>query len=74
MLSLLNFRILLFAVLCGAVFFRVVELNLPFLESYNSIGRQSIVAAVAHNFYQYGFNFFYPQINENGHGPVPQHH
>ncbi len=52
-----------------AFLFRICQLNLPFIEPYNSITRQSIVASVARNFYQRGFHFFYPEINENGKGP-----
>lgn len=52
-----------------AFLFRIYQLNLPFIEPYNSITRQSIVASVARNFYERGFHFFYPEINENGKGP-----
>jgi 4-amino-4-deoxy-L-arabinose transferase-like glycosyltransferase len=53
----------------AAVGLRVWRINLPVVEPYNSIARQSIVASVARNFYEHGFNFFYPEINENGRGP-----
>lgn len=57
------------AILAAAIFLRAWKLDLPFVEPYNSIARQSISASVARNFYQNGFNFFYPEINENGRGP-----
>ncbi len=56
-------------VFAGAFFFRVYQLDLPIVEPYNSLSRQAIVATVARNFYQHGFNFFYPEIDENGPGP-----
>ncbi len=48
---------------------RFAHINIPIVENYNSITRQSIVASIARNFYDHGFNFFYPEINENGNGP-----
>ena len=51
------------------VFLRVYHLNLEILEPYNNVSRQSIVASVARNFYRHGFNFFYPELDENGGGP-----
>ena len=64
-----NRTILLILTALAAVGLRVWNLNLPFVEPYNSIARQSIVASVARNFYENGFNFSYPEINENGRGP-----
>ncbi|MBF0254675.1 MAG: glycosyltransferase family 39 protein, partial [Candidatus Omnitrophica bacterium] len=52
-----------------AVAVRFYHINVPYVETYNSIGRQSIVASVARNFYQRSMNFFYPQVDENGKGP-----
>ncbi len=57
---------LLFA---AALLIRLWQIDLPTLEPYNSLSRQAIVASVARNFYQRDWNFFYPQIDENGHGP-----
>jgi 4-amino-4-deoxy-L-arabinose transferase-like glycosyltransferase len=48
---------------------RVAYIQIPFVEPFNNITRQSIGATVARNFYQHGFNFFYPEIDENGKGP-----
>lgn len=39
------------------------------MEPYNAVARQSIVAEVARNYYQHGFHFFYPELDENGKGP-----
>ena len=52
-----------------ALLLRLAYLNLPFFEPYNSVGRQAVGAFVARNFYQHGFNFFYPEIDNNGAGP-----
>lgn len=52
-----------------AIFVRVYHLNVPFVEPFNSISRLSNCASVARNFYTNGFNFFYPEIDENGPGP-----
>jgi len=59
----------IFLLIVLALALRLTRLNLPFFEPYNSIGRQAVGASVARNFYQHGFNFFYPEINENGAGP-----
>ena len=64
-----NHQAALLFVAALALGLRVWNLNLPFLEPYNNIARQSIVASVARNFYERGFNFFYPEIDENGKGP-----
>lgn len=48
---------------------RVFNLNIPFLEPFNSVSRQSMCASVARNFYERGFHLFYPEIDENGSGP-----
>ena len=48
---------------------RLFNLNLPFLEPFNNYSRQSMSASVARNFYDHGFNLFYPEIYENGNGP-----
>lgn len=48
---------------------RVAYIQVPIVEQFNNITRQSIGATVARNFYQHGFNFFYPEIDENGKGP-----
>ncbi len=60
---------IVFAVLGLALALRVYHLNLPFLEPYNNITRQSVVAMMVRNFYQHGFQFFYPEIDLNGNGP-----
>lgn len=62
-------RLPLLAILCLAAALRFTKLDLPFVEPYNSLSRQAIVATVARNFYQHGFDFFYPEIDENGRGP-----
>ncbi len=59
----------LFFVILAAALLRLYRLDLPFVEPYNSLSRQAIVATVARNFYQHGFNFLYPEIDENGKGP-----
>ncbi len=48
---------------------RSYNLNVPFVERFNAISRLSNCASVARNFYEHGFNFFYPEIDENGAGP-----
>ena len=57
------FIVLVFALALGL---RVWRLDLPILESYNNIARQSITAQVARNFYEDGFHFFRPELDENG--------
>ncbi|OIO39105.1 MAG: hypothetical protein AUJ72_01350, partial [Candidatus Omnitrophica bacterium CG1_02_46_14] len=52
-----------------AVAVRVYNLNVPFVERFNAISRLSNCGSVARNFYYHGFNFFYPEIDENGPGP-----
>lgn len=61
-------RNLLLAVLAAAAFFRLIYLNLPFLEPYNSMARQAIGAQIARNFFRDGFDFFRPEIDANGAG------
>ena len=58
---------LLILFLAAAV--RFYRVDIPFVETYNSLSRQSICASVAKNFYAGGFHFFNPEINENGRGP-----
>jgi len=58
-----------FAILILAFIVRVVWLNTPFLEPFNSIARQSICAQVARNFYIRDANMLHPQIDVNGNGP-----
>ncbi len=53
----------------AAFFLRVYHLNLPYLESYNNLTRQSVVGMIVRNFYRHGFNFFYPELDLNGNGP-----
>ncbi len=48
---------------------RTIYLNIPLIEPYNNITRQTVVGMVARNFYQHGFNFFYPELDDNGAGP-----
>jgi len=48
---------------------RVFHLDIPFVEPYNNISRQSMCASVARNFYEHGFNLFYPEVDEGGAGP-----
>ncbi len=48
---------------------RAYNLNVPFVERFNAISRLSNCASVVRNFYEHGFNFFYPEIDENGPGP-----
>lgn len=62
-------RLLFFGVIALAAAVRLWHLDLPFIEPYNSLSRQAICATVARNFYKHGFNFFYPEIDENGSGP-----
>ena len=52
-----------------ALALRLYQINIPFLEPYNSITRQTLVAMVARNFYEHDFDFFYPEIDRNGSGP-----
>src|SRR3990167_680095 len=58
-----------FLIFVLALFVRVYNLDLPFLEPYNNITRQVVVGMVARNFYHHGFNFFYPELDDNGTGP-----
>lgn len=60
---------IVFAIFLAAFFVRAYNLNLPFVEPYNNISRQSMSATVVRNFYEKGFNLFYPEIDENGPGP-----
>ena len=46
-----------------AIFLRLWNLNLPFVEPYNSMTRQSMVAEIARNFYEHDFNFDFIDIN-----------
>ena len=57
------------ALIVLALALRLAQLNLPFFEPYNSVGRQAVGAFVARNFYEHGFNFFYPEVDNNGPGP-----
>jgi len=59
----------IYAIFFLALLVRVWNLDIPFVEPYNNISRQSLCASVARNFYQHGFNLFYPEIDENGPGP-----
>src|SRR3989338_8211507 len=52
-----------------ALLVRVFYLNIAFVEPYNNLTRQTVVGMVARNFYQHGFNFFYPELDDNGTGP-----
>lgn len=47
---------------------RLYRIDLPFIEPYNSISRQAIVAEVARNFYRNGYDFTRPEIDDNGTG------
>lgn len=68
MLFRANNKIVL-GVFLAALFVRVYNLNLPFVEPYNNISRQSMSATVVRNLYEKGFNLLYPEIDENGPGP-----
>jgi 4-amino-4-deoxy-L-arabinose transferase-like glycosyltransferase len=60
---------LILLVFALAVLVRVYNLNIPFLEPFNNMSRQSMCASVARNFYEHGMNLFYPELDENGTGP-----
>ena len=60
------FAILVFV---AAFALRIYHLGLPFVEPYNNITRQSVVAMIVRNFYRHGFRFFYPETDLNGNGP-----
>jgi 4-amino-4-deoxy-L-arabinose transferase-like glycosyltransferase len=68
-MTLSRSRAALLAVFALAAFLRFYRLDLPFVEPYNSLSRQAICATVAKNFYKHGFDFFHPEIDENGAGP-----
>jgi len=59
--------ILLLTLLCIGVFFRLIKISQPFVDEWS--WRQADVAMIAENFYRYGFNIFYPQINWAGDSP-----
>ncbi|MBI4432107.1 MAG: glycosyltransferase family 39 protein [Candidatus Omnitrophica bacterium] len=56
-------------IIFAAVAVRFYHLDLPYMEPYNSVSRQMTTATIARNFYEHGFNFFYPEIDLNGPGP-----
>lgn len=51
-----------------AALVRVYSLDIPFLEPFNNMSRQSMSASVARNYYERGMNLFYPELDENGTG------
>ena len=46
---------------------RLIYISQPFVDEWS--WRQSDMAMIAENFYRYGFNIFYPQINWAGNSP-----
>ncbi|MBI4524573.1 MAG: glycosyltransferase family 39 protein [Deltaproteobacteria bacterium] len=46
---------------------RLIKITQPFVDQWS--WRQSDVATIAENFYNHGFNVFYPQINWAGNAP-----
>jgi len=59
--------ILIATVTFMGVALRLVEIQQPFVDAWS--WRQADVAMIAENFYQHGFNIFYPQINWTGPAP-----
>lgn len=55
-------------VFVGAFLLRAFHLNLPLLEPYNNVTRQTVSAMIARNFYFHGFHFWYPELDQ-GAGP-----
>jgi hypothetical protein len=53
--------ILLLALLSFGLSLRLIKISQPFVDHWS--WRQADVAMIAENFYRYGFNIFYPQIN-----------
>lgn len=47
---------------------RFHQIDIPYIEPYNSISRQAIVAEVARNFYRHGYDFMRPEVDDNGPG------
>ena len=62
-------RVAITFIFISAFIVRIWSLDTPFLEPFNSLARQTICAQVARNFYERGFNLFYPEIDINGAGP-----
>jgi 4-amino-4-deoxy-L-arabinose transferase-like glycosyltransferase len=59
--------ILLLIILCVGISLRLIEISRPFVDGWS--WRQTDVAMIAENFYQNGFNIFYPQVNWAGNNP-----
>jgi 4-amino-4-deoxy-L-arabinose transferase-like glycosyltransferase len=59
--------VLLFALVALAILIRLVNISQPFIDEWS--WRQTDVAMIAENFYQNGFNIFYPQVNWAGNSP-----
>jgi 4-amino-4-deoxy-L-arabinose transferase-like glycosyltransferase len=59
--------VLLLIFVCIAISLRLIEISRPFVGGWS--WRQTDVAMIAENFYQNGFNIFYPQINWAGNSP-----
>lgn len=68
-MSLKTRKIAVWTVFLLALLVRTYHLNIPFVEPFNNISRQSVCASIARNFYEHGFNLFYPELDENGAGP-----
>lgn len=68
-MSLLRRTQLVFAVVAVALAVRLYNLNITYLEPYNNVTRQTVVAMIIRNFYHNGFHFMYPEIDLNGNGP-----
>jgi 4-amino-4-deoxy-L-arabinose transferase-like glycosyltransferase len=59
--------VLLLIFVCIAISLRLIEISRPFVGGWS--WRQTDIAMIAENFYQNGFNIFYPQINWAGNNP-----
>jgi hypothetical protein len=59
--------ILIFSVTSLGIVLRLIDIRQPFVDHWS--WRQVDVAMTAENFYQHGFNIFYPQINWAGPSP-----
>jgi 4-amino-4-deoxy-L-arabinose transferase-like glycosyltransferase len=56
----------LFYILLFAFVLRLVCMQIPIVENMNPSTRQALTATCARNFYYNGFNFFKPQLDNNG--------
>jgi 4-amino-4-deoxy-L-arabinose transferase-like glycosyltransferase len=65
MVYLKKHKHLIFLLVAGFIL-KLVFIQMPILEPVNSPTRQALTATTARNFYYNGFNFFKPQLDNNG--------